>query len=298
MLVPSLKKNQFFKESKDNENIYYYYSNTKLLIKILKLVIWWGIALIALYFSVVQLSVSQDFILGPIVKQALLFIPIEIILIYLGFESLALRAQRKRLQKNLLLPGIHNVKLNFVLFVLMLVSYVLLIEYYWIPSLPISIRGNVDFHWAYHFYSVVLMMVTVFCFAIGLNSALKTKRFILDRYSGWFTVKGRTLYRKKYSHIFHFEEPIQILLQPYRRVLNPTTIKQKYSHKPKLEGAKDWRIMGVFLYLTEKRYLIHISNYEQSASFANEIAEITNWKILETDEILYDIESNLEFAIN
>lgn len=273
----------FFKMSRDNPNVFYNYYNNKSFGKIIKILILWFIAIITLYFSILQLSVSEDYVLKPIIYQVFLFIPIEFILIYFFFEFLGSMAQRRRPDVSLLFPGSSNYKLNLSGFILILIIY------------TISIQSYMNQYRIQLLYSFTLLFFSTVFFVLGLNLFLRNKKFVLDKDSGYLLINGRTFYRKKYSITFHLDQPIVIAVQPYKRLLKPGDIGMRFSPRP--EGIKDLRIMGVFLFLNEKRYLIYISTIEKTTSLAKQINAITNWKIIENDEIFYDTGFNLDLAI-
>ncbi len=283
--------NRFFKAVKDNKNLLYYYSNKSFIIRFLSLIICWTMAGFFLLLAVLLLFETQDFIIMPITFQALLFIPTGFIILYFFFQTLSLYTQRKRNYKALFLPGTVNLKTNILALIFFLLLYILLIPFYWIPKLPDTIQSDIIAQWEVPFHVLFFMFIVVTFFSLGFDLLLRKTEFKLDKETGMLAITGRTFYRRKFSISFHFDEPVSIVIQPYIHIVNGKNMSNQPVYNEKM------RILGVFLYLNEKVYLISLCKNNKACALAEQISLHSTWKYSQDKKIFYDTGSELELAI-
>ena len=156
-----------------------------------------------------------------------------------------------------------------------------------ITNHPDSQKDNIQFIAIQH--ALLFLSMMIFTLILGFSLALvnAVTKGVINVEEGYFFLSGKTLLRKKFNEIFHFNQPIKIIIQPFIYI-NPVTMKSQ---------PRNSNILGIFLEYNNKIYKIFDHSKDKAYSYAKQLSIYSNWQLIEKQEIFSFVSDDLALSI-
>lgn len=278
---------RIFQESKNNKNVLHYNYNTSFSHKFLMFIIPMIFGIPFLLFAIFITAILDSHFWWIINGQTLIFVPLSFLLSYFGLTTLTYVNRTKVKVDPTLLPVFKSHLINTLISIIIFISYILLIVVNWIPNLPDSQKDNIQFIAIQH--ALLFLSMMIFTLILGFSLALvnAVTKGVINVEEGYFFLSGKTLLRKKFNEIFHFNQPIKIIIQPFIYI-NPVTMKSQ---------PRNSNILGIFLEYNNKIYKIFDHSKDKAYSYAKQLSMYSNWQLIEKQEIFSFVSDDLALSI-
>lgn len=254
-------------DSEKNRQIYTF--NTKIRQKVTKFMIillipgfpflWWGI----------MFASRSQHILGPITPQGLILNINAFIMLHFWVPIIVKTIKKEYWHKRVFMPSFRNEGLNVGIAVISLLTYLLLIPFYWIPNLPPNEQNNLQSAYGIPIFliSIISVVDVSFCFAVMV--AISETLIIIDKDRQLCFLEGKDHLGRYLKMELPLSEALTVVLQPYSTNFDIEQLNKKTS-------TKKW---GVFLYFESKQIKFFGGYTKKAFQFAEELTQHTGWSL-------------------
>jgi hypothetical protein len=211
-------------------------------------------------------------ILGPITPQGLILNINAFIMIHFWVPIIVKTIKKEYWHKRVFFPSFRNEGLNVGIAVISLLTYLLLIPFYWIPNLPPNEQNNLQLVCGIPIFliSIISVVDVSFCFAVMV--AFSETLIIIDKDRQLCFVEGKDHFGGCFKIELPLSEALTVVLQPYSTYFN------------KKPNPKKW---GVFLYFGSKQIKFFGAYNKKASQFAEELTQHTGWSLSKKEIGIY-----------